>query len=340
MNAKKFIYKRSKLFNLWQLFGDYSFQPFFLLIHLTLNCNCHCQYCYQRDDPFYSRQNGFIRPADFENILADIKKSFLIKPKIHFFGGEPLINPYFNQLLDLADDYQMETSITTNGILLEQHLDRILKSNLKQINISLDDIGQKHDQIRQFRGSFQKITDNIKKLKNRQGRNKKIININCIIIPDNYEHLFDLALYLRDNEINIDVLAFQHMYFSRNGNKPRINLAVLKSEIEKLKNLKAKFDILLIPRIKSEDLDSYYLIGEKSVFKNNCNIPWLGLNILPNLKVAPGGASLGCNRIVGDLNRQNLKEIWNGELMKKFRRNIIKNGLPEICSRCCLRQYY
>lgn len=353
MNIKKFIYRKSKIFNLGQIFGGYAWQPFFILIHLTLNCNCRCQYCYQRDEPFYNKRNDFIKPTDFEDILADIKKSFLIKPKLHFFGGEPLLNPYFSQILDLADDYGMETSITTNGILLEQHLDQILKSNLKQINISIDDIGQKSDQIKQFKGCFQKVIDNIKKLRNKQGKKKKIININCVIIPDNYDHLIDLALYLRDNMMDIDVLAFQHMYFSPTGDKLKIDLAVLKSQIEKLKNLKTKFDILLIPNIKSKDLSAYYLIDDKvlylrprrmkqdrAIFKNNCNIPWFGLNILPNLEVTPGGAALGCNRVVGYLKKQTLKEIWNNSLMKQFRKNIIKYGLPKICFRCCYRQYY
>ena len=50
MNIKKFIYKKSKIFNLCKIFGDYAFQPFFLLIHLTLDCNCNCQYCYQKNN--------------------------------------------------------------------------------------------------------------------------------------------------------------------------------------------------------------------------------------------------------------------------------------------------
>lgn len=340
MNIKKFIYQKSKIFNLFKIFGGYSFQPFFLLIHLTLDCNCHCQYCYQKDNSFYINHNAFISPADFKNILSDIKNSFLIKPKLHFFGGEPLINPYFPQLLDLTQDYQMKTSMTTNGILLSKYLDQILKSDLNQINISIDDIGQKHDQLRQFKGCFQKAIDNIKELRDKEEKKRKIININCLITSNNHRHLVDLATYFKDNMIDIDVLVFQHMYSNHLASNYQIDLNILKSQIKELKSLEANFDILLIPEIKHKDLVVYYSIDDKKVFKNNCNIPWLGLNILPDLKVTPGGGVLSCNHIVGDLKEQTLKEIWNNSSIKRFRKNIIRNGLDQACSRCCHRQYY
>jgi MoaA/NifB/PqqE/SkfB family radical SAM enzyme len=118
-----------------------------------------------------------------EKILAEIKSSFFIKPKIHFFGGEPLANPYFSQLLDLADKYRMETSLATNGVLLDRYLDRILKSNLNQMNISIDGLDSTHDRIRGIKGSFKKVMDDIRKLRGKEGQRKKIINVNCLILP-------------------------------------------------------------------------------------------------------------------------------------------------------------
>ncbi|MBA7492672.1 GTP 3',8-cyclase [subsurface metagenome] len=341
MNIKKFIHQKPKLFNLSQIFGSCAFQSFFLLVHLTLDCNCHCQNCYQKNNPFYTSRNDFIKLLDFKDILEDIRSSFFIKPNLHFFGGEPLLNPYFGQILSLAQGYKMEMSLTTNGILLDKYLDQILGTNLKQINISIDDIGPRHDKIRQFKGCFQNIIDNIKKIRKKGKGNKKIININCLVIQDNYDHLLEIALYFRGNNIDINILTFQHMYFNLSKNKPQIDLGVLKSQIKKLKKFKANFDILLIPEIKFKDLVIYYALDDnKGVFKNNCNIPWLGLNILPNLEVTPGGGVLGCNQVVGNLKKESLKEIWNNSSMKKFRKDIIRDGLPAVCFRCCHRQYY
>lgn len=346
MNIKKFIKQNPKVANVIQFWGTRPPQPFFLLVHLTLKCNCQCNTCYQKQDPFYFLKGGMIKPEDFEKILKDIKKSFLIKPKIHFFGGEPLVNPHFSMLLRLAQEYKIKTSITTNGILLDTYLDDILHSDLNQINISIDDLGVQHDFIRGYPGCFEKAIANIKKLRLKeinQRTKRKVININCVISENNYAHLTNLYSYLIENKLDIDVLAFQHMYFDPE-NKPVIDLAILKSQIEKIKRFRtthSDFSVLFIPEIKFNDLLFYYNpVKDNTYFKNRCNIPWLGLNILPNLEVTPGGGVLGCNNVVGNLKNDTLRKIWNNDRMKQFRQNLLYHGLPTDCFRCCHRQYY
>lgn len=340
INFKKFIYNKSKILNLFQTFGGYALQPFFLLIHLTLACNRHCVNCYQLNDEFYSSLKHFnIKPDDFEGILKEAKL-FLIKPRIHFFGGEPLLNPYFVELLNLADQYGFKSSLTTNGILLEKYIKNILNSDLDQINVSINDIKERYDSEGNLPGVFDKIITAIGSLKqkNNKGPSKKIVNINCVISESNQNHLVDIAKYFIDNNIDIDVLAFQHPYFSLSGQN--IDLDVLVSQMKKIAELEANFEILTIPNIKFKDLPAFYFSQKTNIFKNNCIIPWLGLNILPDLKVTPAGGVLGCNLIVGDLKHDSLKTIWNNSAMRNFRKNIIKHNLPVACFRCCHRQYY
>ncbi|MBI5465589.1 SPASM domain-containing protein, partial [Candidatus Gottesmanbacteria bacterium] len=86
-------------------------------------------------------------------------------------------------------------------------------------------------------------------------------------------------------------------------------------------------------------LEKYYLDFDYP-FGKNCSIPWLGLGILPNLEVTPGGGIFACNQILGSLQETSLAEIWNGAKLKAFRRQIKRNGVPRICFRCCHRQFY
>jgi MoaA/NifB/PqqE/SkfB family radical SAM enzyme len=342
MNIKKVINKNPKILNLSKIFGDYAIQPFFLLVHLTLDCNCHCDFCYQKDNNFYLSKRGTIKPENFEKILKDVKKSFFLKPFIHFFGGEPLLNPHFSEILEISDDYDFKSSVTTNGILLDKYIKSINNSRLNQINISIDDIGARHDQARRVPGAFNKIIANIKEMRQRElflKNRRKIININCLMGEKNYHHLFDLASYFRDNGVDIETLSFQHQYLNLSNFKQKIILDILKSQIMEIRNAKFNFKVYFLPNIKLNDMEKFYS-KEPQYLKNNCNIPWLGLNILPNLEVTPGGGVLGCNQIVGDLRKERLSDIWNNDLMKKFRRNIINNGLPRVCDRCCHRQFY
>jgi len=132
-------------------------------------------------------------------------------------------------------------------------------------------------------------------------------------------------------------LSFQHQYVNSANFKQKIDLDILKSQLEKISSLKLNFKIYFLPNINIKDIKAFYC-GDNSSSKNSCNIPWIGLNILPNMEVTPGGGVLGCNQIIGNLKEKRMKKIWNNSFMRKFRKNIVKNGLPVICHRCCHRQ--
>jgi MoaA/NifB/PqqE/SkfB family radical SAM enzyme len=70
----------------------------------------------------------------------------------------------------------------------------------------------------------------------------------------------------------------------------------------------------------------------KSQFKEGCLFPWENLHLEPDGYVYP---ECKCMRSIGDLRKNSLREIWNGETMQLYRR-LIKNGkAEEICSEQC-----
>jgi len=341
INLKKFINSKIRLLNLIRLSQLFIRQPIFLLLHLTLDCNCFCPACYQRKNDFYQTRNRFIDVDDLGRIFKEAK-SFFIKPRIHLFGGEPLLHPEFEKILALIDEAGLKSSLTTNGILLERFADKISFSGLDQINISLDDLEDKHDQLRNFNGCFGRAVRGIKALRDKEvsARRNKIININCLIGENNYFRLTDIVDYFIKNDLGIDLLAFQHSYFNPATQSPRIDLSILGAQMEAVKKIKAPFDLVFIPEIKNKDLKEFYFLEKRSDFKNNCLMPWLGLSVLPNLEATPGGGVLGCNVIIGNLKSAALKEVWGNSAMKEFRKNLVQKKMPPACARCCHRRYY
>ncbi len=342
VNLKKIINKNPWFLNLAKLGCDFLSEPLFLLIHLTLSCNCRCQACYQRYDNFYqNRKSEFIDFEQLEKFLKEARK-FFIKPRLHLFGGEPLLHPDFEKILTLMDESGIKSSLTTNGVLLEKFADKISSSGLDQINVSLDDLGEEHDLLRNFRGCFGRVLGGIKALrgKKKSGWQNKTININCLIGENNYFRLTDMVNYFIKNNLNINLLAFQHSYFDPTAQQPQIDLVVLKIQIEAVTKIKAPFEIVFIPKIKNKDLEEFYFLDKKKSFKNSCLMPWLGLSILPNLEVTPGGGVLGCNLVIGDLKKSSLKEIWRSQSLNDFREKIRQKSMPAACSRCCHRRYY
>lgn len=65
--------------------------------------------------------------------------------------------------------------------------------------------------------------------------------------------------------------------------------------------------------------------------KPQCIVPWVYLDVLPDGHVVPC-----CSNTLdlGDLKKQSIGEIWNGEPIKKLRREMFGDALPKTCEVC------
>lgn len=342
-NLKSVLARPPFLFKVWQMFDEYSFTPLFLLVHLTFSCNCNCKICFQRENDFYRSRNKFLSQNDFRLILESAKKGFLLKPLIHLFGGEPLLNSNFGDFLSLLKKEKFTSSLTTNGFFLKKEALTIVRSGVvQQINVSLDGPSQIHDKIRRLKNCFSHALEGIREIayfKKKSGTKRPLININFAINEDNFEVIEEFTeIFLKEP---IDSLSFGHLVFSCQEWKmlPKVNIRQLTGQLKKVRQKKLPFPLYFLPSIKDKDLKVYYFDFDYP-FGKNCFMPWLGLGILPNLEVTPGGSMFACNQILGSLKETSLAKIWNGAKLRAFRRQIKRNGVPRICFRCCHRQFY
>ena len=102
--------------------------------------------------------------------------------------------------------------------------------------------------------------------------------------------------------------------------------------------MKLKFKLIFLPHIKAGDLESYYATDHP--FKDECYIPWVGLSILPDAMITPGGGVFGCNFVLGNLKESSVMKIWKGTSLNNFRSELIRKKLPVSCNRCCHKLYY
>lgn len=74
--------------------------------------------------------------AEFETVLREVAPLTEIVC-LHLLG-EPLAHPKFSEILDVCERYNTQIDLTTNGILIKRHKERILNSHcIRQINFSL-----------------------------------------------------------------------------------------------------------------------------------------------------------------------------------------------------------
>ncbi len=99
-----------------------------IYIEITNICNLNCPFC-----PPDNRKKEFMTLDNFEKILDKIK-SYTKYIYLHV-KGEPMLHPEFDKFVKLAFEKGFFVNITTNGTLLEKHLNST--KYLRQINISL-----------------------------------------------------------------------------------------------------------------------------------------------------------------------------------------------------------
>jgi len=148
----------------------------YLRISLLEKCNLRCTYCMPAEGIVLTPKKELMTA---EEIVA-IAKVFVNKgvDKIRLTGGEPLLRKDFPEIIEKLSLLGAEISITTNGILIDRHLDVLKRFNVTNINLSLDTLVASKFTTITLRNQFEKVIDNLYLLLN----NNFKIKINVVLI--------------------------------------------------------------------------------------------------------------------------------------------------------------
>ncbi len=163
-------------------------------------CNFACDYCYQSE---YSNLTGSesqkVIDAFFEyvdNKFAGRKKYFTL------FGGEPLLpsqktKSIVDYFLKSAKSRNLDTAIVSNGFAINEYIDILKDSQIREVQITLDGMGKIHDQRRPLKGggsTFEKVVGGIDLLI----ENRISVNLRMVVDAQNINDLPMLARFAID----------------------------------------------------------------------------------------------------------------------------------------------
>lgn len=130
----------------------------FIGINLTYHCNANCIYCYQKQFTGLPANDTVMTPTQIDQIeefyrryadIFNINDDF----RIALSGGEPLLPEHSSILQYIFEKWpQARLEICTNGINLAQMLELLPLDRLDLVKISLDGIGEVHNQRRPVAG--------------------------------------------------------------------------------------------------------------------------------------------------------------------------------------------
>jgi cyclic pyranopterin phosphate synthase len=108
-----------------------------LRISVTDRCNLRCTYCMPEEVTFIDKHEllSFEEIAHFVGVAAPLGID-----KIRLTGGEPLMRRDLDRLVRLIVSIPgiKDVGLTTNGLLLADHAQRLFDAGLRRINVSLD----------------------------------------------------------------------------------------------------------------------------------------------------------------------------------------------------------
>ncbi len=157
-----------------------------ITVELTNACNFNCKYCYQPHEKRYLSKDS----ADqISNWIEARLNDGVNEVRIHWFGGEPLLNietAYYlhNRLMALKTRYTFDylSTMTTNGYLVDRYYASHLKHMaIAQYDITVDGIAPHHNFSRPLvsgEATFDKVIANVKHLLDSGERVNMRYNVN------------------------------------------------------------------------------------------------------------------------------------------------------------------
>lgn len=191
----------------------------YLRVSLTDLCNYRCIYCMKAGGVDKKPHNEILTLEEIFDVIEGFVS--LGGKKVRFTGGEPLIRKNAVYLIEsVLKELPLEkVSLTTNGVFLPEHIDRLKEAGLKSVNISIDTLD---------RDTYRNITlggelDNALKGLYCAKENIKEVKINAVLMrginDDNIKDFVDFA-----NDIDTPIRFIELMPFAENNAYERFGI--------------------------------------------------------------------------------------------------------------------
>ena len=110
----------------------------YLRISLIDVCNFNCTYCVPQHKIGKMKSEALMSVEEIYHIAGIFIQHGV--NKIRLTGGEPTIRKEFGEILEKLSAYPIELTLTTNGFLIDRHIDVLKKANVKSLNLSIDSL--------------------------------------------------------------------------------------------------------------------------------------------------------------------------------------------------------
>jgi len=134
--------------------------PLIVQIHPTTRCNLRCLHCYSVSGPEARGQ------LEYETVRDALTGAVAEGYKVaSFSGGEPILCEDLGRMLRDAKQLGMQTTVTSNGMLLSGARLAMLAGSTDVLAISLDGVPESHNRMRASEKAFERMLMNLEAIR-------------------------------------------------------------------------------------------------------------------------------------------------------------------------------
>jgi radical SAM protein with 4Fe4S-binding SPASM domain len=300
---------------------------------LTLACNARCMHC--GSSALHKRPKEL---TTHEAIRVIDETAGLGCEVFTFSGGEPLMRSDWPDLAEAVKSNGMRLELITNGLLLEEQAEAVMRTGFYTVGISVDGPPEIHDSLRGVKGGFDRIVKGVERLRGSGIHIGAVTQVGRINRP----HLERLLALLEVNGFEGWQLQLTMPHGRAQENCDRLcllpgELLALEQEIAQL-ILKAK--ILVV----AGDNLGYFGRCEPLFRKGHSDAPkiWGGCGAGTTvIGICSDGMVKGCLSMPrtmgeGNVREQSLREIWDSADGFAYNRSKKDQPLTGPCATCAL----
>ena len=195
-----------------KLIDNFGREITYLRLAVTDRCNLRCQYCMPANGIAIVNRKKLLSYKEMYRIVRVLSE--LGVNKVRLTGGEPFVRKDFISFLEKLDFNKnlQEINITTNGALIQNHITKLEKLNIKNINLSLDSLNKEQFFKITRRDVFNEVYQTLEKLE----QSSLTLKINVVVQSGiNTNEIKDFIALTKDK--NLSVRFIEEMPFNGKG---------------------------------------------------------------------------------------------------------------------------
>ena len=302
------------------------YEPVRLILFVTLKCNLTCGWCpFQSPHISINRINNHEMQMDeFEYIVNRFNRALWLE----LSGGEPFLHSHIFEMIDYAHKHRMRIHIPTNGTAIHDMLDRVVRSPISLLNISLNALSAQ--EYTQLTGASEKVynrlLDDIPKLIEKRNRYNKGLKtaISYVCHKANYQNIPKMVELAQS--LGVDEITFRNLIpVGIPGFLQDQCLYVDDSEVIEV--------IRSVPSPKSNLKVAMPRLYKREYLHRRCNYPFRILTVYPRGSISP------CCTVVPRRNYGSIftdNDVWNNSILQQKRKILVNESLPlpDSCKTC------